>query len=341
MSEGSAAEQRLGALAAQVSPLADGLVDEVAVRLAEKLGGPVPGNELLRIGARICAIHDYEPPRMNRKLMLLCAADHGTGTGEDPEAGGWAGEAVTRCLRGEASVNRLARKVGVRMQMLDVGVAGEFSEQPGLVQRKVAWGTAPLAGGPAMGRTQAAEAMLAGHDVVAEIHDSRALDVVAVGSLTGGDPAAATLVAAGLLGFGREDLLGAGGILTGSLSERIGVALEGHALAPAAPKALLADVGGFEIAAMTGGMLAAARSRVAVIVDGMGSAASALLACALAPATADYLFFSHVGTHPLHSRMVEAMGGHPLVGVPIDGGEAVGAAMGLGVLASTLALWSE
>ena len=152
---------------------------------------------------------------MNRKLMLLCAADHGTGTGEDPEAGGWAGEAVTRCLRGEASVNRLARKVGVRMQMLDVGVAGEFSEQPGLVQRKVAWGTAPLAGGPAMGRTQAAEAMLAGHDVVAEIHDSRALDVVAVGSLTGGDPAAATLVAAGLLGFGREDLLGAGGILTG------------------------------------------------------------------------------------------------------------------------------
>ena len=341
MSEGSAAEQRLGALAAKVPPVSDEAMAAVAARLLERLGGSVPGEELLSVGARICAIHDYEPPRMNRKLLLLCAADHGTGTGDDPVAGGWAGEGVTRCLRGEASVNRLARKVGVRLQMLDVGVAGEFTEQPGLIQRKVAWGTAPLSAGPAMGRTQAAEAMLAGHDVVAEIHDARALDVVAVGSLTGGDPAAATLLAAGLLGLGREDLLGVGGLLDGTLAERIVLALEGHELSGDDPMALLADVGGFELAAMTGGILAAARSRVAVVVDGIGSAASALLACSLAPHVADHLFFSHIGPHPLHGRLLEAMGGRPLVGVRVAGGEAVGAALGLGVLASTLALWSE
>ena len=341
MSEGSAAEQRLGALAAKVEPVPAEAVAETSARLAERLSGPLPGEDLLRVGARICTIHDYEPPRMNRKLLLLCSADHGTGTGEDPEAGGWAGERVTSYLRGEATVNRLARKVGVRMQLLDVGVAGEFAEQPGLSQRKVAWGTAPLSQGPAMAREQAAEAMLAGYDVVAEMHEARAIDVVAVGSLTGGDPAPATLLAAGQLGLGRDELLGDGGILEGALAERVERAPGERTLSADDSLQWLAEVGGFELGAMAGAMLAAARNRVAVVVDGTGSAAAAHLAGTLSPHVADYLFFSHVGPHPLHRRLIEAQGGEPLVGLAIDGGEAVGSALALGVISSALALWSE
>ncbi len=278
---------------------------------------------------------------MNRKLLMLCAADHGTGTGEDPEAGCWAGERVASFLRGEATVNRLARKVGVRMQMLDVGVAGEFVEQPGLAQRKVAWGTAPLSPGPAMGQAQALESLLAGHDALAEIHEARAIDVVGVGSLTGGDLAPATLLGAGLLGLGCDDLVGKGAGLDGRLTERLEIVLGERTLDGEDPVALLAEFGGFELGAMAGAMLAAARQRVAVVVDGIGAAASANLACALAPAVADYLFFSHVGSHPLHGELVRAMDGDPLVGLAVEGGEAVGAALALGVISSALALWSE
>lgn len=341
MSEGSAAELRLSALAAKVEPVAPEAVEETTSRLADKLTGPLPGADLLRVGARICTIHDHEPPRMNRKLLLVCSADHGTGTGEDPEAGGWAGERVTSYLRGEATVNRLARKVGVRMQLLDVGVAGDFGEQPGLAQRKVAWGTAPLSQGPAMAREQAVEAMLAGYDVLAEMHEARAIDVVAVGSLTGGDPAPATLLAAGQLGLDRVALLGESGVLRGALAERIELALGERSLSAEDPLGLLADVGGFEIAAMAGAMLAAARNRVAVVVDGVGSAAAAHLAGTLTPHVADYLFFSHIGPHPLHRPLVAAQNGEPLVGLAIDGGEALGSALALGVISSALALWSE
>ncbi len=341
MSEGSAAEHRLGALAAKVEPVPAEALAATTSRLAERLTGPLPGEDLLRVGARICTIHDYEPPRMNRKLLLLCSADHGTGTGEDPEAGGWAGERVTAYLRGEATVNRLARKVGVRMQLLDVGVAGDFAEQPGLSQRKVAWGTAPLSQGPAMAREQAVEAMLAGYDVVAEMHEARAIDVVAVGSLTGGDPAPATLLAAGQLGLGRDELLGDGGVLEGALAERIEEAIGERTLSADDPLDLLSDVGGFELAAMAGAMLAAARNRVAIVADGVGSASAALLAGTLTPHVGDYLFFSHVGPHPLHRPLIQAQHGEPLVGLAIDGGEAVGSALALGVISSALALWSE
>ncbi len=334
-------ERRLAGMIRKIEAIEGHRLAEVDVRLADTDVGQSTGSALRALAARICAIHRHEPPRLNRKTAILCAADHGTGTGEEPEVGRWAGERAMAFLNGTAPVNRLARHVGVHVRMLDVGVAGDIPAHPNLVTRKIAWGTAPIAGGPAMGRSQAVEAVLAGYDTLAEIFQARAIDAVVVGEITGGDELPGSLVAAGLLGIDGATTCAEEGPLGGELARRAAAILGDSGTLPRDPLAVLTDLGGFEIGAMAGLFLAAARNRVAAVIDGFGSSVAGLLATELCPAIAPYLFVSHVSERPLHRMVVERFGQPELLGFPIESEEGVGGTMALGVLAAAASLWSD
>ncbi len=340
-SASEAGEERLQTLIAKIEPVDDAAVDDIEGRLEERARTRELVWPLRQITARVCAIHRHEPPRLNRKLLLLCAADHGTGTGEDPLHDEWAGERVMAFLNSVAPVNHISRQVGARTRLLDVGIAGDIPSHPNLVPRKVAWGTAPMHRMPAMGRHQASEVVLAGYDLFADYYHHRAVDAVAVGSIATGDAPAVAALAAGLLDLDEKALRSRRAMPGGEAGKRLRAALRERALVADDPLGLLSEVGGFEIGAMAGIYLAAARYRTAAVIDSQPSAVAALLARAFCPAVTGYLFASHTSGRPLHRAVLKELGLVPLLGFEMDGGEAVGAAFSLGVLASCVAIWDQ
>jgi len=341
MNSSEAGEDRLQTLLGKVEPVTEAAVEEIEDRLEARARTRETVRPLRRIAARDCAIHQHEPPRLNRKLVLLCASDHGTGTGEDPLHDGWAGERVMAFLNSAMPVNHIARQVGARTRLLDVGVAGDIPSHPNLVPRKVAWGTAPIHSVPAMGRHQAAEVVLAGYDLFADYYHHRAVDAVAVGSISTGDGPSATLLSAGMLGLDEKGLRSRKAMPKGEAGKRIRKALKERAIDAEDPMGMLTEVGGFELGAMTGIFLAAARYRTAAVIDDFPSAVAALLARAFCPEVTGYLFASHISERPLHGAVLEALELSPLLGFEMDGGEAMGATFSLGVLASCVSVWDS
>ena len=295
------------------------------------------GDELAQLAGRVCAIHRHTPPRLNRRLMLMCAADHGTATGDDPAAGEWTSQRVKSFLEGDGAVNTVARSAGLPVRLLDVGVAGELPPHPGLIRRAVAAGTAPVHLGPAMGREQAVEALLAGYDALMEHDNNRSMDLIGVDCVSAGSLVPTLLVASHLIDLEPAALLARAGDRGDQLQQAL--ELHGEALRTAPPLDVLATVGGFDLAAMAGVYLAAARCHMATVVGGLASTTAALLAVEFCPAVADYLFVSHRSHDPIHEALLGRLHGTVLLGVRIDGGQGVGATLGTSILASACSIW--
>jgi nicotinate-nucleotide--dimethylbenzimidazole phosphoribosyltransferase len=107
------------------------------------------------------------------------------------------------------------------------------------------------------------------------------------------------------------------------------------------PLEVLRRVGGLEIAAMTGFMLAAARHRQIVICDGFISTAAATVACALAPHLKGYLIAGHCSEEPGHRFLLRHIGIAPLLRLNMRLGEGTGAVLAIPIVESALRLYSE
>ena len=101
------------------------------------------------------------------------------------------------------------------------------------------------------------------------------------------------------------------------------------------------EVGGFEIAQITGAMLGAAEAGISILVDGFITTASALLAAKFAPACRDYMLFAHCSGEQGHQAMLEALGATPLLQLGLRLGEGTGAAVALPLLRSAAEFYNN
>src|SRR5512133_3025256 len=98
-------------------------------------------------------------PSVERKAVIVMAADHGVAAeGVSAYPAEVTAQMVKNFLGGGAAINVLARQLGARVTVVDIGVALEFEPTPGLIRRKVMCGTRNLAQGAAMGREEAEQA---------------------------------------------------------------------------------------------------------------------------------------------------------------------------------------
>src|SRR6516162_6850910 len=108
------------------------------------------------VANRIAAIQETLCPSVARARITIFAADHGVcAEGINPYPQAVTAQMVANFLRGGAAINALARSAGVDLEIVDAGVAHEIPAPAGLVQRKVAPGTANFCRGPAMSAEQA------------------------------------------------------------------------------------------------------------------------------------------------------------------------------------------
>jgi len=275
--------------------------------------------------------------RFVRPACLIFAGDHGVarrGVSAYPQE--VTRQMVLNFLSGGAAVNVLARQMGATLRVIDAGVIGDFDPHPLLVQGKVAAGTADLTQGPAMRPEEAAAALALGeraaHLVLAE-----GADLLVVGEMGIGNTTSAAAIIAACTGRPAAEVTGRGtGLDDARLAAKqrlVDAALRLHA--PAGVETLR-KVGGFEIGAMAGAMIAAARQRVPVVIDGLISTAAALIAEQEAPGTRHALLASHRSAEPGHRAALEALALEPLLDLDLRLGEGSGGLLALPLIEAAL-----
>lgn len=293
------------------------------------------------IVVQLAALQGCERPALRRVWISVFAADHGVaaeGVSAFPQA--VTGEMVRNFAGGGAAISVLARALGATLDVVTLGTVNDPGEVDGVVRAVIAPSTANFCEQPAMEHAQLQAALQAGADRVAQALDAGA-DLFIGGEMGIANTTAATALACALLDEAPAQLAGAGTGLDGAgIARKVDVierALRRHAGARD-PLEQLRCLGGFEIAALAGAYIAAAQSRVPVLVDGFIATAAALCAVRLNPGVRDWLLFSHRSHERGHARLLDAVQARPLVDLGLRLGEGSGAAVAVPLLQMACAL---
>ncbi|MCI8268780.1 MAG: nicotinate-nucleotide--dimethylbenzimidazole phosphoribosyltransferase [Lachnospiraceae bacterium] len=310
---------------------ADVAAMEASCRHWDGIAKPLGGLGLLEeMITKLSGISGTEDISLARKGVVIFCADNGVvAEGVTQTDSGVTAVVTENFARGIASVNRMASVAGADVIPVDIGVAGEIRE-PGVQNYKIAPGTANLRREPAMTPEQALAAVHTGIRIAGNMKDM-GYDILAVGEMGIGNTTTGSAIASVMLNEAVETVTGRGaGLSEEGLQRKIQVirdAIALHRPDPEDPLAVLAALGGLDIAGMCGLMLGGAIYRIPVVLDGMISLAAALLAQKLCPVVTDYLLASHVGREPACERGLQRLGLEPLIHGRLALGEGTGAVM--------------
>ncbi len=289
------------------------------------------------LSAQLAGIAGSLDVRLANKVIITCAGDHGVvqeGVSLFPQE--VTSQMVYNFVNGGASVSVLAAHAGAKVRVADLGVNYDFEPELAIFHKKVAKGTANFSKGAAMTRDQAVEAVVAGIEIVDQLMEQEAVDILGTGDMGIGNTTPSTAIIAALSGISVRELTGRGtGIDDAALEHKIAViekALDLHKPDPLDGLDVLAKVGGFEIGGLAGLVIGAASHGIPVVCDGLISTAGALIACELAPGAKDYLFASHNSVEVGHRFMLDHLGVAPLVDLEFRLGEGTGAAVAMNLL---------
>jgi nicotinate-nucleotide--dimethylbenzimidazole phosphoribosyltransferase len=247
---------------------------------------------------------------------------------------------VRNFARGGAAISVLARELGARLEVVDMGTAVDGGVLDGVRRVRIAAGTANFRNGPAMTPVERDRALEAGREVASEAADSGAQAFLG-GEMGIANTTAATALACALLGAEPRALAGPGtGLDTPGLTHKIEViehALEHHGW-PTDPMPALAALGGFEIAGLTGAFIASAQRGVPVLVDGFIASVAALVAVRACPALGRWLIATHRSAEPGHDRILAELELEPVLDLGMRLGEGSGAAVAVPILRSACAV---
>jgi nicotinate-nucleotide--dimethylbenzimidazole phosphoribosyltransferase len=311
---------------------------ELLGRLQQKINNKTkPLGSLGRIeqlAIQLGLILGSESPRLSQAQMLVCAGDHGIvkhGVSAFPSDVTW--QMVENFLTGGAAVSVLARQHGIALNVVDCGVNHDFAPRPGLIIRKVAYGTADSLESPAMSAEQCQQAIDHGRDIVKNLPGNAVL----LGEMGIGNTSAAALLLARLGDLDIADCTGAGtGLDHFAIArkvETLRLVLIRHADATA-PLDVLACLGGFEIATLVGIVLQAAVENRVIVVDGFIASSAVLVATRLAPRVQQRCVYAHRSAESGHRLMLKALQATALLDLGLRLGEGSGAALAWPLLQS-------
>ncbi len=296
--------------------------------------------ELETLALRIGLIQDTESTQLRSARLVIFAADHGLAI---DDIGGPAprstAETVGRLLEEDTPLVAFARVQDMPLTIVDAGVADSLPRHGRLLPRKIAHGTRNCRVGAAMTTEQAHAAMRAGM----EIGHTLGGNAVACAGTGSGSAQSAALLLSCLSGAPLREFVDSRSTVAEALQKHLLRVLEearnrhGHLVDPVE---LLAAVGGFEVAMMTGLMLAAASRRRLVIADGLSACAALMVAAQIAPAFPDYCLCARSSASPALTHAFDLLGAKPVGDIGIDSIDGVGATLAWPVLRCASALLS-
>jgi nicotinate-nucleotide--dimethylbenzimidazole phosphoribosyltransferase len=264
----------------------------------------------------------HSPPRLDRVDVLVFAGNHGvTRQGVSAYPAEVTAQMVANFAAGGAAINQLARAAGAALRVIPLSL-----DAP----------TADLTEQPAMTEHEFIVAVKAGCDVV-----SPECDLICLGEMGIGNTTAAAALAAALFGGSGERWAGRGtGVDDNGLARKRAVinrALACHAEVLHDPLKIAAALGGRELAAILGAVLAARRNNIPVLLDGFVCTAAAAPLIKLRADTLAHAVAGHVSAEPGHRMLLDELNLKPIVDLNMRLGEASGAAVALLILRAALA----
>jgi nicotinate-nucleotide--dimethylbenzimidazole phosphoribosyltransferase len=297
--------------------------------------------QLETLARQLMLIQQTDAPLLTNPHLLVFAADHGlTAEGISAYPADVTRQMVLNFGRGGAAINAFCRQNGLQLVVCDVGVIGHFDDAPGLVKLKIRPGTANSRHQPAMTADDCDAAMDAGRTLVSAVAQ-RGGNVVGFGEMGIGNSSAAALLMHRFTSHPLTDCVGRGtGLDDAGLRHKLAVLTDVAARNARLtdPLAILAALGGLEIAAIAGGMLEAAERGMVVLVDGFIATSALLAAHALDANVLNYCVFCHESDEAGHRLMLAWLGGRPLLRLGLRLGEGTGCALAWPLIQSAVAM---
>jgi nicotinate-nucleotide--dimethylbenzimidazole phosphoribosyltransferase len=258
-------------------------------------------------------------PRLDNPMVTIFAANHGvTDQGVSAFPREVTAQMVANFTNGGAAISQICALHELNLRVFELALelpTGDITKEPALDDRMcaatIAYGMEAVAGKP---------------------------DLICLGEMGIGNTTVAAALYAALFGGTGADWVGRGtGVDDAGLDRKaraVDLALQHHAGELDHPLAILARLGGREIAAMLGALLAARHQKVPVIIDGFVATSAAAVAYAINPDAISHCLFAHVSAESGHARALHAMNQKGLLDLGMRLGEGSGAALAA-VLAKT------
>jgi nicotinate-nucleotide--dimethylbenzimidazole phosphoribosyltransferase len=272
---------------------------------------------LEEIAEWLAAWQGRHPPRIERPRVCVFAANHGVAArGVSAYPSEVTAQMVANFIAGGAAINQISRTVDADLRVYEMAL-----DQP----------TRDFTAAAAMDDEECARAMAYGMTSV-----EHGIDLLALGEMGIANTTSAAALSAALLGGGAADWVGPGTGVTGPDYERkravVDEALALHHAWITDPLDALRRLGGLELAAIAGAILAARIGRVPVLLDGFTCTAAAAALERACPGALAHCLVAHVSAEPGHRRLLAALGMAPLLDLGMRLGEASGAALAIAVV---------
>ncbi len=293
------------------------------------------------LAIELAGLQHADRPRADRVPIIVFAGDHGVaaqGVSAYPQEVTIA--MMANFARGGAAISVLARELGSPLEVIDAGTLAD-APVPGVVTDKPRRGSRDFSTEAALEPAELAFAFDCGNRAVARAAISSP-DLLILGEMGIGNTTSAAAIASALLGIGADKITGLGTGLDAAGRTRkarlIDAAIIRLCLKGAPAESVLVAVGGLEIAAICGAIIASAQRRIPVLIDGFIVSVAALAAVRVNPSCRAYLIFSHRSAEQGHRLVLEALDARPLLDLDLRLGEGSGAALALPTLRLACAL---
>ena len=322
----------------------DKLQADIQARLNSLTKPPDSLGRLEQLAIKMGLIQRSVIPEVDKKIHLIFASDHGINEeGVSAYPSEVTRQMVLNMLGGGAAISVFCKMSQTPCKVYDIGVIGELPDHPDLLQKKVREGTANFMQTAAMTPEEMYSAMEAGYNAVAEDFPDYQLYSLGEMGIANTTPSAAVICATEK--FSVEAVCGKGtGLNDQQLSNKVEVirsAIKKHSPDSTSPYEILRTVGGLEIAALVGAILAGAERNKVMVLDGVITGAAFVLAEMMQPAVGDYCIFGHRSADRLGNGIVEHTGEIPLLDLGMRLGEGTGAVLSTHLLQAACNMMSQ
>ena len=301
--------------------------------------------KLEEVALQIAWIQETLVPELIKPHIVVFAASHGIANeGVSAYPSEVTFQMVLNFLNGGAAINVFTKQNDIELTLVDAGVDHNFEPHKKLIDAKINHGTKSFLTQSAMTKAECQQAIEKGKEIVKTIAET-GCNVIGFGEMGIGNTSSAALIMSKLLNIPIEDCVGKGtGVNADQYHNKITIlqkAISNHAGVSTDPMVILETFGGFEIAMMCGGFLAAAEEKMVLLVDGFIASAAFLCAFQLNPAVREFAVFCHQSEEKGHQLLLESLNAKPLLNLDMRLGEGTGCAVAYPLLKSAVAFLNE
>jgi nicotinate-nucleotide--dimethylbenzimidazole phosphoribosyltransferase len=278
---------------------------------------------LEEIAEFLAAWQGRHPPRIDKPVVVVFAGNHGVvrrGVAAYPQE--VTAQMVANFRNGGAAINQLCLAFGLGLKVFELALAVP---------------TRDITEDAALDEAECVAAMAFGMEATAG-----GADLLCVGEMGIGNTTIAAAVSAALFGGRGEDWVGPGtGVDAAGLkrkAEAVNQAIDLHQPHLTDPLEVLRRLGGRELAAIAGAILAARQERIPVLIDGYVATAAAAVLHKANPAALDHCMAAHCSAEPFHRKLLEKIGKQPILDLNMRLGEASGAALAAAIVKAAVAI---